>query len=441
MEHSNCPHFASSSSGECSFNSCAVGNCDCVNEIPINKGEKGRVDFGKRSEYDLVGDGSFDRGGSSCEEGNDDIYNILPSDPFGMGISATLRITNELNAFLNKAMKLPPEPQKTESGFPNEKEVRDGSHNGRFVSICNVEEYVSINIEHTRKKETEECSTSCSNGNVEGPHDALLFSLGYLDLEELLSVEQVCSSLRDTVKNDTLLWKNVIVDYPLNEKITNDILLQLTNRAKGSLQGLTLMNSWNITNDGLKHVLDNNPHLTKLNVTGCTQLRIDCFIDNLKAFNFSAKPGLKHLRLGGIYGVTHKHFEELKSLVGADKCKKPKAHSLLFYQNRNSTLAVNDDRAIDLDYCPRCQNVRLIYDCPLKECQGKPTCRACYVCISRCLHCGRCIKDSEFVETFFLDMLCIDCWEQLSRPATSEHTIIHQEARYRIRIYGTRLVL
>jgi hypothetical protein len=40
--------------------------------------------------------------------------------------------------------------------------------------------------------------------------------------------------------------------------------LQLTNRAQGNLQCLSLVECPRITDDGLKHVLENNPRLTKV---------------------------------------------------------------------------------------------------------------------------------------------------------------------------------
>jgi hypothetical protein len=104
----------------------------------------------------------------------------------------------------------------------------------------------------------------CSEGDKEAPHAAFAFALGYLGVRDLLVVETVCRSLRSTVQSDPLLWRSIHIDQPLNEKITDDVLLQLTNRAQGNLQCLSLVECPRITDDGLKHVLENNPRLTKV---------------------------------------------------------------------------------------------------------------------------------------------------------------------------------
>lgn len=98
----------------------------------------------------------------------------------------------------------------------------------------------------------------------ESPHAALSFALGYLGVRDLLAVEQVCRSFRSTIKNDPLLWRSICIDHPLREKISDDNLLELTRRAQGNLQCLTLVECPLITDDGLKHVIESNPKLTKV---------------------------------------------------------------------------------------------------------------------------------------------------------------------------------
>ncbi|KAH9320840.1 hypothetical protein KI387_015479, partial [Taxus chinensis] len=95
------------------------------------------------------------------------------------------------------------------------------------------------------------------------PHEAIFFTLAYLSPQDLLSVERVCKSLRAAVKNDELLWRHLHVEHPLSKKLTNDALLQLSARAQGHLQCLSLVECLRITDDGLKLVLDSNPNLTK----------------------------------------------------------------------------------------------------------------------------------------------------------------------------------
>lgn len=140
-------------------------------------------------------------------------------------------------------------------------------------------------------------------------------------------------------------------------------------------------------------------------------------MNNLKAFNSTGMPGIKCLRIGGLYGVTEQHFEELMALLNADKRRQPNACKPRFFHTGHSTPSDDDECPIDIELCPRCQKLRVVYDCPVQSCQGKQDsaqeCRACTFCIQRCVQCGRCINhDSEYEETFCLDLLCCFCLKQ-----------------------------
>ncbi|KAL8150090.1 hypothetical protein V2J09_019898 [Rumex salicifolius] len=245
----------------------------------------------------------------------------------------------------------------------------------------------------------------------ESPHNAFIFALGYLGAYDLLSVERVCKSLCCIVQNDPLLWRNIHIDERLSERITDDILLLLTDRAQGKLQSLSLVECTKITDGALKDVLKRNSSLTKLSVSGCTRLSIDGVLNCLKTFNSAAVSGIKHLRIGGIYGMTERHFEDLKAVMGINNPMTVNAGKPHFYRRGNFFLSVEDDRAIDIEVCPRCQNFRLLYDCPVDE-HSVQMCRGCIICIPRCVNCGRCINDGEFEETFCLELLCSVCGEQ-----------------------------
>lgn len=399
-----------------------------------------------------------DRGGLQDPVSND-ILDLLPSDPFGMDMSTTFTAISGwledlevdyggygrhhvgtsngnyelfagLNFFWNNAMRFHAFPgnigvdhkSNVANGFAGcskEKGVGDASCHGGFGSACAVADILHFGNE----------SCGFSNQNVEfqdgngiltdedgdggTPPCALMFALGYLGVRDLFVVGKVCRSLRSTVHGDPLLWRSIHIDQPLNEKITDDILLQLTNRAQGSLQCLSLVECSKITDDGLKRVLESNPRLTKLSVPGCTKLSIEGIVNNLKAFKSKGAQDLKHLRIGGLYGVTEQHFEELKFLLGTDSQMKQNPRKPHFYHRGNFYLPNDDDSDIDIEMCPRCQNLRLVYDCPAEVCPGKrhPTqvCRACTLCIGRCVQCGRCITDDEYEETFCLEKLCSDC--------------------------------
>ncbi|KAL5860626.1 hypothetical protein ACOSQ4_001922 [Xanthoceras sorbifolium] len=280
-------------------------------------------------------------------------------------------------------------------------------------------------------------------------HEALSFALGYLGVKDLLVVERVCRSLRDAVRSDPLLWRSIHIDHPLNEKITDGALVKLTDRAQGTLQCSSLVNCYRVTDTGLNRALERNPRLLKISVPGCLKLSIEGILSNLRAFKSAGIPGIKHLRVGDRKGVTNKQFEELKSLLGADDYAQLTAREPQFYGWDNFALSCDDDRALDIESCPKCQKVGLVYDCPTEICQAKhlasQLCRACMLCIERCVRCGRCFNDSDYEETFCLDSICLDCLRHLlvceeevveRGGSSSKHTIICQATRYEFRFYG-----
>ncbi|CAN0929273.1 F-box protein SKIP14 [Linum grandiflorum] len=259
------------------------------------------------------------------------------------------------------------------------------------------------------------CNADQDGGNVF--HSVLDFALGYLDLSELLAVGMVCTSLHSAVRDDPSLWRSIYVHKPLNEKITDDVLVQLTDRARGNLEQLTLVECQWITDAGLKHVLVNNPKLTKLGVAGCSRVNINNIVTTLKEFKVSGKIALKHLRIGGIYCVTHEHYEVLKSVVAdgdATTVEERKSRVPCYYSRETQYTVCDDDRALDIETCPKCRNHKLVYDCPVESCQqwkkhSAQACRACILCIRRCAECGCCINNREYVETFLLEYLCAAC--------------------------------
>ncbi|GMI99775.1 RCAR3 INTERACTING F-BOX PROTEIN 1 [Hibiscus trionum] len=398
--------------------------------------------------FDYERDKSCARFGSH-ESVSNDIIDLLPSDPFGMDVSIagwledleidyghyvrddmgtgddSYRLFAGLNFIWNNTMwfqTLPGERKASVSGGFGECSQSNERGNvfdhAGFGSACNASDILcfgnedTVSVDH-ENNEFQDCKVFPAE-NEGAPHEALILALGYLDVQNLFSVERVCTSLRSAVQNDPLLWRNIHIDQPLSEKITDDVLLQITSRAQGSLQCLSLVDCQRITDEGLKCVVEENPKLVKLSIPGCTRLSIEGILNSLKALRSAGRQGVKHLRIAGVYGVTLKHFEELKLLLGMDNQIQQIEHKPLFYNRRNVYLSCEDDRAIDIETCPRCNNVRLVYDCPVEGCQqrdhsGQP-CRACTLCIARCIECGRCINDGEYEETFSLELLCSDCW-------------------------------
>ncbi|KAJ7945504.1 F-box protein SKIP14-like [Quillaja saponaria] len=326
-----------------------IANGYLVDSIP----ERNTDGFGKpwHSNRD-VGD-CFDYGKDRCDRGgcqesvSKDILDLLPSDPFGMDINTTFtaitswledlevdwggyerdevgssnenyQLFTDLNFIWNNAMKFQNFPgnmgvgnkSNLVSGFGGyfEKEVSDASFPGIFGPDCSVHSILEFGNEGVGTAEACQGKGTCPEGDEVVPHPALSFSLSYLGLRDLLVVESVCKSLHSTVRGDPLLWRSIHIDQPWNEKITDDVLLQLTDRAQGNLQCLSLVECPRITDDGLRRVLESNPKLTKLSVPGCTRLSIEGVVNSLKAFKSVGTQGVKHLRIGGLYGVTEKAF-------------------------------------------------------------------------------------------------------------------------------------
>ncbi|KAG1331346.1 F-box protein SKIP14 [Cocos nucifera] len=373
-------------------------------------------------------------GGRTDRNGSCDPVDLLPSDPFGMELSTTLGNTftaiagwiedfsvnsgdhrvgtgavfEGLNCYWVSSSAAQLNYGDAYDGWVGERSLGSlgyEAENGVFKHAVDVEEF-------SDSRDAE--STHSSGGDEGAPHEGLLFALGYLGVRDLLSAERVCRSLHSAVQNDPLLWRCISIDSSLSEKITDDDLLQLSERAQGNLKCLSLVGCSRITDDGLKHVLENNPRLRKLSVPGCVRLSVAGLINALKVVKSSGMPGIKHLELGRLFSVSQEQFEELKFLLGIDQLQQPKSRKPRFYHLSRSSLACDDECAIDIEMCPECQKFKLVYDCPSEHCHGEVSkkCRACDVCIPRCIQCGKCIKDCKYVETFCLEYLCSGCWKQ-----------------------------
>ncbi|KAG6650524.1 F-box protein SKIP28 isoform X3 [Carya illinoinensis] len=211
------------------------------------------------------------------------------------------------------------------------------------------------------------------------PHEALFLVLAYLPLFELLAMGEVCMSLRDALHKDVLPWLNIIVERPLNLRLTDEILENITSKAIGRLKTLALMNCVKITDDGLQSVIDRNHGINKV---------------------------------------------------------QQRQQPMLFHRRNSSMFSNESEPLIDVDICPKCKDVRMVYDCPREACKRKnkklmqPTagCKGCNLCIPRCEECGGCLESEEIEETACGDGLCSECWLQLpkcnfcNRPNCNRHT-------------------
>ncbi|XP_009129572.1 F-box protein SKIP14 [Brassica rapa] len=360
-----------------------------------------------------------------------DIVDVLPSDPFGMDMNNTFtaitgwledlqadyrqcerdeigdgdhQLFARLSIIWNNAMRFQEFPESHWSGslFGFE---GDGSCAGSFVSPTSVDKVMS---------RVGESSDGGENANV---HPALGFCLYHLGVKDLLSVSMVCKSLHSTVCDDSLLWKHIHISQPLNEKINDEALLRLTERAHGTMQCLRIVDCSKITEDCLRKVLERNPQVVKLGVPGCTRISIDGLVSILRDLKSAGKLKVKHLETGGLYGVTKDHYDELLDLLDIDNNVNKTIIQKPRYYHRGYTFASCDDvvRALDIEMCRKCENWRIVYDCPAEDCKGKEECRACSLCVQRCVQCGRCIN-GVYEETFCLEFLCSGCSKLLKLP-------------------------
>lgn len=234
--------------------------------------------------WDRGGEG----GGGSREPIANDILDLLPSDPFGMDLNATFtaiadwledfEVESGLNLIWNRAMVFG-SPDNGRLGI-GESSNSGWRFDGDLESVWDEDEILGFaeqdairvtsnflseeNPSNFLPEERGGSAESVSDGDGGAPHDALLFSLGYLGVQDLLSAERACRSFREAVQQDALLWRTIHIDHPLNERITDHELLKLTGRAQGCLQSLSLVECSRVTDDGLRHVLESNPRLTKV---------------------------------------------------------------------------------------------------------------------------------------------------------------------------------
>ncbi|KAI3813101.1 hypothetical protein L1987_17817 [Smallanthus sonchifolius] len=342
-----------------------------------------------------------------------DVVNKLPSDPFEMNISGGCTM---IRGWIHEDI-----------GYIGD-EINLDDKNGFFLFDEKLKK-----VSHPINKHGD-CD---GGGDVGAPHDALFLALGHLGIRDLLSIERVCKSFRDGVRYDPLLWRNISIDQPVGESFNDDSLLRITSRANGSLQSLSLVKCLKITDLGLKNVFQQNLGLIKLNVVGCNGLSMEGLLNNMKSIGGG---GIKRLRIGGLHSITMEQFQELNKLLSLNNQNKPCSPKPRFYHGGQLYLSLDDNRPIDIEACPKCHQLRQVYDCPAASCNRKHSnCRACTFCIPRCTGCGCCFNERDYIETFCLDLLCLDCLTQiLSFPAGEDedinmrgfHQHQHQQASY-----------
>ena len=209
----------------------------------------------------------------------DDIVDLLPSDPFGMGLADSDTWNAAIAGWIEDLAA---------SAVDNVGYYEYGDY---YPRVDNLFDYVacrgSMNSEDTATSLSSEiwtfgsplCSSSETDNSCGGgvPHDALLFALSYMDIPDLLSVERVCKTMCTAIRGDSFLWRHVHVNPPLSKNVTDNALIQLTDRAKGSLECLSLTECSQITNNGLNYILEKNPKLKKVLVNFSTFISFNLF--------------------------------------------------------------------------------------------------------------------------------------------------------------------
>ncbi|KAL8142069.1 hypothetical protein V2J09_015101 [Rumex salicifolius] len=193
---------------------------------------------------------------------------------------------------------------------------------------------------------------------------ALYFVLRYLPLYELLVVTRVCRSLRDIVSHDTLLWLDMIVDKPLNRRISDETLMQMASKANGRLRRLALLNCDRITDAGILRLVENNLLLEKLYLPGCIGLTPEGIIRSVRILN-NTNNHLKSLKINGVYHFNKDHIATLESYLvipTTSQEPKPQNQPLQYYQtykksSQCSDLLSDTHQPIDVEICPKCNEV------------------------------------------------------------------------------------
>ncbi|XP_043699138.1 F-box protein SKIP28-like [Telopea speciosissima] len=251
------------------------------------------------------------------------------------------------------------------------------------------------------------------------PHEVLFLVLAYLQLRERLLMMGVCKSLRDAVNNDLLLWLDIVVEPPLSYRLSNDALLKITSKAHGRLRTLFLSSCGEITDDGLQRVIVRNPRINKLYVPACTSLTANGIVTIVKILT-QKNQDLKDLRLHGMFGIMKQHIETILSCLKVQNEDLKQPISFLYHRRFSLLSHLDATHPIDVNVCPKCSCVNLVYDCPRESCKWKREyplleCRGCYHCVPRCDECGGCIELDELGDTVCRDILCSDCWLRLPK--------------------------
>lgn len=203
----------------------------------------------------------------------------------------------------------------------------------------------------------------------------------------------------------------------------NSIIMSLYSQSPSEVK---IANSIFLTSKALKISL-----CFQLYIPGCTRITPEGVI---KAVQLLTKSNhrLKSLKISGIYNVQKEHLLTLCNLLGKNQDHHQNLKNL--YHNRSNFSGIRgkeDDPSIDIDECPKCGEIRAVFDCP------RDSCRGCIICIRRCEECGVCMVDEdEQTEAACADDLCLGCWLQLPKCSFCNRPYCHQHSNQQCRLPG-----
>lgn len=157
----------------------------------------------------------------------------------------------------------------------------------------------------------------------------------------------------------------------------------------------------------------NVENILQLCILSCTDLTADGVVSVVRRLA-ELKGHLECLRLHGFHNIYREHLYVLKSLL-CRNLQQEASHSFFYNYWRSLPFNCVIERPIDVDFCPKCQYVRMVFDCTREDCwtmrNRRGQCRGCFFCIPRCEECGGCLDKEELEEdTACSHMLCAGCW-------------------------------
>lgn len=162
----------------------------------------------------------------------------------------------------------------------------------------------------------------------------------------------------------------------------------------------------------------------QLYLPGCTGLSPEGIINAVKTLSISGE-GIERLQVNGIYNLNMEHLQTLYyylKVIHTQECHQNQP-PVFFHLHSAYSMEFNHEghsRMIDVDICPKCNEVKMIFSCPKETCTLRrdrrlTECIGCSLCIPRCIECGGCIDSADVEEALCRDVMCTRCWLQLPK--------------------------